>query len=229
MECKNKSIICNLYLAASKPVEPLNFKPLRLNNIDFLSDAFEPWCRTCLEPFCGTLKTDCGTFNREPLNLFVRPLSESESWAGTWEPLSVESSCGTFEPLCMPLFVKALWGTFIWNLWAFEPLGRFCAEPLCVEPLSDTFIPTCMWNLRLETLCEIFIMENLCVKPLYHYQEPLSGSLEILSMEPLWNLGEPGARFWAAAPNHSETVVARSQAFYSLLGDTVNFRHLPKS
>ena len=64
---------------------------------------------------------------------------------------------------------------------------------LSVEPLSEGFEPLCL------------------------HSEPLSGTFlepgTFLSVEPLWNLGKPGSRIPAAAPNHPEVIVARPHAF----------------
>ena len=117
------------------------------------------------------------------------------------------------EPLCQTLgnlnFQK--WTLYVepWGTWTFK---------------SGTF----MWTFKSGT-----VMSHLG-EPELSKVEPLCGTLgnpnfksgimrnlgepEFLRVEPLRNLGEPGSRFRAAAPNHPEALLEEPQAFQAVGG-----------
>ena len=172
-----------------------------------------------LESLCGALETSGGT-------------SKCQTSTTKYRVIFSE----TFEPLC---------STCIWNLcvepfnlnvepWSEPSCGTFTWKSLCeafIRSLHDKpFCETFMWNLYVElqepeslgnpgTFKSGPFMWNLG-KP-----EPLCGTGELLSVEPLfmsgtfmWNLGKPGARFQAAAPNHP-----KEPQTFKLLGKTTSF------
>ena len=154
-------------------------------------------------------------FFLKPLNLYVRPVSGTFMWN-----LDPKPSCGTL--MRKSIYVKLLYGTFMTNLFAKCLCGTsgtwIILWSLSLEP----------WNLYLWNLgtCESGTLRNLT---LYVQPEPLRvqpfygtlgnvnlawcGTLGNFYLE--WNLGEPGARFRAAAPNH---FVGRTPGFASCWG-----------
>ena len=66
--------------------------------------------------------------------------------------------------------------------------------------------------LRVESPCGTLETLNLYVEPLWNRK-----LLETFHCgTSMWNLGEPGARLWAAAPNHPETLLEEPQAFQAV-------------
>ena len=134
-------------------VEPLNFKPLRLN-VELFSETFEPLCSTCIsnlyvEHFNHGVEPGSETFMRK---LYVKLLSgtfmtnlfpKKFMWNLDVEHREPESFCGTF-----------LWNLYLWNL-------ETCNSETCTFLWNrDTFKSgTCMWYLgepellRVEPVC----------------------------------------------------------------------------
>ena len=171
-------------------------------------------------------------FFLKPLNLYVRPVSGTFVWnllTLMWN-LDPKPLCGIFM---WSFYPEPSWQTFLRNVYVdsfsetLEPLICGTWELVRVEPLCET-----LGSLRVEHLCGTLgtlnwtfksgtLMWNLG-KPEWNIHVEPWGPWTFKGAIFMWNLGklnlyvelgEPGSRFWAAAPNHPEALLEEPQAF----------------
>ena len=114
---------------------------------------------------------------------------------------SVEPLSRGFEPLCL---YSALSFGGTWNLW----VRNVDVEPREPESLCGTVVEqgTFMepWNLGEP---ELYVEALWTLEPFESW-----GTWTFKAVTFMWNLGEPGSRFRAAAPNLPETLLEEPQA-----------------